>query len=228
MSPSSASTSPPAPLHEHRECNALPPTSPPAPLHEHIECSAPPCTPPSTTPSPIPHRKRLKRHESPNRPRFITFSCYQRAPLLAEPRARDLFLTELDRARTLDGFLLHAFVVMPEHVHLVVTPRSTSLAGSLSTIKRRVAQTTLKEWRRAGHPLLASALAPDGSARFWQRGGGYDRTIRDHDELLEKVIYTENNPVRRGIVAHANEWEWSSAASRHSPESARVQVDRIT
>ncbi|MBX3353480.1 MAG: hypothetical protein KF684_11165 [Phycisphaeraceae bacterium] len=140
---------------------------------------------------------------------------------------RDLFLTELDRARTLDGFLLHAFVVMPEHVHLVATPRTTPLANSLAAIKRRTAQTTLKEWRRTGHPLLASALAPDGSARFWQRGGGYDRMIRDHDELAEKVIYTENNPVRRGVVARAHEWAWSSAASRHSPESASVQVDRI-
>ena len=70
-------------------------------------------------------------------------------------------------------------------------------------------------------------LAGDGSARFWQRGGGYDRNVRNHAELIEKVVYTEANPVRRGLVVTPHEWRWGSAfvRAKHAPDD--WVVDRI-
>ncbi len=75
--------------------------------------------------------------------------------------------------------------------------------------------------------MLERTRAPDGSQRFWQRGGGYDRNIRDHRELIEKVIYTEENPVRRRMVSTPSDWRWSSAFVRANLAPEQWAVDRI-
>jgi putative transposase len=51
---------------------------------------------------------------------FITFSCYRRLPLLRSACARDIFVQELGKVRDETGFLLIGYVIMPEHVHLLV------------------------------------------------------------------------------------------------------------
>jgi putative transposase len=48
--------------------------------------------------------------------------------------------------------------------------------------------------------------------RFWQRGGGYDRNLWSKDEIVEKLEYVHNNPVRRGLCKTPADWYWSSAA----------------
>ena len=63
----------------------------------------------------------LKRYQQSRCLHFITFSCYHRELLLATPRARDIFETELERVRRWYGFYVSAYVVMPEHVHLLVS-----------------------------------------------------------------------------------------------------------
>ena len=62
--------------------------------------------------------------------------------------------------------------------------------------------------------------------RFWQDGGGYDRNIRDQDELTRFVEYVHNNPVRRGLVARPEEWYWSSARDWLTEQEGPVQIDK--
>jgi putative transposase len=168
----------------------------------------------------------MRRVEASNGPRFVTFSTYQRAPFLADTHERESFVTELMRARQEDGFLIHAFVVMPEHIHLVVTPQNVVLAKSLANMKRRTARAAFARWRDVLSEMHRG-IAPDGSTRFWQRGGGYDRNVRDQAELAEKVTYTESNPVCRGLVATPDEWRWSSAFVRTKRAPDWWAVDRI-
>jgi REP element-mobilizing transposase RayT len=65
--------------------------------------------------------KGLKRYYGRGHLHFLTFSCYRRLPLLATVRARQLFVRELTRVRAEYGFLLIGYVVMPEHVHLLIS-----------------------------------------------------------------------------------------------------------
>ncbi len=65
-------------------------------------------------------RRTLKRIEEPGHGRFLTFSCYRRLPLLGNDRVKDAFVQELGRTRRDLGFRLYAWVVMPEHVHLLL------------------------------------------------------------------------------------------------------------
>jgi putative transposase len=63
----------------------------------------------------------LKRYQQTRELHFITFSCYHRVPLLSNAEARDPFVTALERVRGWYGFYLVGYVVMPEHVHLLMS-----------------------------------------------------------------------------------------------------------
>ena len=77
----------------------------------------------------------LKRHYGEGHLHFITFSCYARLPLMKSPRARDIFVQELERARDEMDFRLVGYVIMPEHVHLLI---SEPPHGTPSTVLQKL------------------------------------------------------------------------------------------
>jgi len=83
----------------------------------------------------------LRRYYGKCELHFVTFSCYRRLPLLKTARARDTFVKELGRVRDELGFHLLGYVVMPEHVHLLMSepPRGTP-STVLQKLKLRVAR----------------------------------------------------------------------------------------
>ena len=68
----------------------------------------------------------LKRHYGRGDLHFLTFSCYRRLPLLKTMRARHLFVQALGKIRERYKFLLVGYVVMPNHVHLLISERQRS------------------------------------------------------------------------------------------------------
>jgi putative transposase len=143
---------------------------------------------------------------------MLTFSCRARLALFNLDQHKDGFALDLARARERLGFQLHAWVIMPEHVHLIVTPRlpEVTVPRILRAVKGPIAQRAARAWK-ADPPPDQRLRDRDGSIRFWQRGGGYDRNIRWHDDLREKIAYLHANPVRRGLVSSPTDWLWSSA-----------------
>ncbi len=113
-------------------------------------------------------------------------------------------------ADLLKHYLLHAFVVMPNHVHLLVTP-SVPLPRLMKSLKGITA-------RRANAML---ALTGD---RFWQEES-YDHLVRHMPEFEKIPNYIEQNPVRAGLVTEASDYQWSSAgcATGGSPADQRVR-----
>src|SRR5579864_4011455 len=93
----------------------------------------------------------LERRYGHGHHHFVTFSCYQRLPHLAESHARDVFERSLEAARVSYGFSVDAYVVMPEHVHLLVSePTETTLSVAVQALKisaaRRLSQRPF--WQR--------------------------------------------------------------------------------
>src|SRR5262245_54439249 len=150
-------------------------------------------------------RKRMKRRESGSS-RYITASCYRRMQLLGADRIRDAFAHDLEQARTKWGFKLAAWVAMPEHFHIILWPGprvdlpTPALCDVLHDFKWQFAKRVISRWRTLKAPVLRTLIDPRGKARFWQRGGGFDRNIRTDDELGREVGYIHNNPVKRGLV----------------------------
>lgn len=118
------------------------------------------------------------------------------------------------------GVELIAWVVMPEHVHLIVVPPSdgsADIAAYLSHLKRTHATRILERWKQLQTPILDRIRERNGRLKYWQPGGGFDRNVRDHEELLTIVDYIHSNPVKRGLVARKEQWRWSSVR-RHLSE----------
>ncbi len=161
----------------------------------------------------VPQRKRMVRREFPHGVRFLTFSCERRLPLLSNPEIAGLFAARLAEARATFGLLLIAWVVMPEHVHLLVVPSGgVPIDRTLEFIKKSVAQRVIARWRRLRAPVLSRvADHADGKPRFWQKGGGFDRNVRDVEEMTREIRYVHGNPVARGLCGSATDWRFSSA-----------------
>ncbi len=159
-----------------------------------------------------PYEKRMRRWEKPSASRFITFSCYDRLPLLNNPLIMDLFVSQLVEARRRHGLRLFAWVVMPEHVHLLVRAEGSAWSHVAQLLKTNVSKRVLARWRSLGEAgeRILTRVTVNGKQRFWQHGGGFDRTIRDAEEFCKTVRYIHMNPVERKLVQRPADWRWSS------------------
>jgi putative transposase len=106
--------------------------------------------------------KQLKRVYGRGHFHFITFSCYQRLPLLGGAPARFLFVDELARLRSEYGFLLLGYVVVPEHVHLLMNELQTRNPSSVVQMLKQRVSSKMSELRPGlcGHlpQFLASEI----------------------------------------------------------------------
>src|SRR5271163_3135872 len=91
----------------------------------------------------------LKRYYGQGDLHFITFSCYRRLPLLKTVRARDVFVKELGKLRDETGFHLLGYVVMPEHVHLLI---SEPKLGTPSTVLQKLKLRVARKLRKGNQP----------------------------------------------------------------------------
>jgi putative transposase len=138
--------------------------------------------------------KGLVRYQQCGCLHFITFSCYRRQALLGTAKAYGAFERELEAVRVRYDFVVAGYVLMPEHVHLLVgEPRRSSLSIVLQVLKQ---QTSRK-------------LKQRGEIHFWQRRY-YDFNVHHERKRVEKLRYMHRNPVKRGLAEKPEDWPWSS------------------
>jgi putative transposase len=149
---------------------------------------------------------RLKRFQQTGDLHFVTFSCDGRAPYLAEAAAKETFEYSLEKMRDRYGFAVIGYVVMPEHVHLLLSePAERTLARSLQAVKISVEKHLLEK-------------------PFWQRRY-YDFNIYTSGRQEEKLDYIHRNPVTRGLVEAPEDWKWSSHPYYATGVRGTIQVD---
>jgi len=156
----------------------------------------------------------LKRYYGTGSLHFITWSCYRRKPLLGNPARRDLLLNVLELMRVRHRFVVIGYVVMPEHVHLLV---SEPTIGDPSKIIQAV---KLSVSRRL-------AISGEFLGRFWQ-SRFYDFNLWSRQKEVEKLKYMHRNPVVRGLVASPEDWRWSSYRSYAYGEAGLVRINDWT
>jgi len=177
------------------------------------------------------HRKKVQHFDEPGDAHFLTFSCYRRMALLNKDRTRLWLVGSIEEARVKHAFDLWAWVFMPEHVHLLIWPRQPGYGTDkiLADIKRPVGQKAIR-WLRRNCPAFLERLTVRNRnrtyRRFWQAGPGQDRNVYDVATAYQIIEYIHNNPVRRGLVARAEDWPWSSAAEWAGKEDVILKIDR--
>jgi putative transposase len=145
---------------------------------------------------------------------FITFSCYHRLPLLKEAPSRNTFVQELSLTRTGMNFRLVGYVVMPNHVHLLISePQPEMPSAAIQKLKQRVS-----------HKIHKSKFNPEPHPSFWETRF-YDFNVYSTGKRKETLNYMHANPVIRGLVRHAQDWPWSSWSFYMKDEPGLVPID---
>ena len=153
--------------------------------------------------------KGLVRYQKCGCFHFITFSCYRRLPLLGHAAAYKTFEHELEAVRRCYGLVVAGYVLMPEHVHLVVgEPLVSSLSTALQVLKQKTSRKLKKK----------------GEAQFWQRRY-YDFNIHNPEKTAEKLRYMHRNPAKRGLVERPEQWEWSSFVHDATGKMGTVEIE---
>lgn len=155
----------------------------------------------------------LKRYYGTGSLHFITWSCYRRQALLNCAARRDLFLAVLETMRERYRFAVIGYVVMPEHVHLLVSePRIANPSIVVQAVKlgftRRVLGGTASETPR----------------HVWQ-SRFYDFNLWSQRKEIEKLKYMHRNPVVRGLVEEPDQWRWSSYRCYAYGETGMVRIN---
>ena len=181
---------------------------------------------------PLPKKTRRVFNE-PGHAHYLTFSCQHGFPLLSRDRTRQWTVDAINAARKRHEFDLYAYVIMPEHVHLLVRPRCSvyRMEEFLKAVKRPVAWNA-KQFllESANHEWLGRLTVTKGKRkvfRFWEAGGGFDRNITRVEDLRPIAGYIHENPVRRGLAAKATDWPWSSARYYAGLDGAFLETDSI-
>ncbi len=118
------------------------------------------------------------------------------------------FENALERVRRSFSLRIYGYVVMPDHVHLLISePSQATLAEAIKSLKQGVSRRLIDE---ADH--------------FWQKRY-YDFNVRDYSQFQEKLRYIHRNPVARELCTCPEEWEWSSFRHYAAGCEGRVQIE---
>jgi putative transposase len=151
----------------------------------------------------------LKRFQQSRQLHFLTFSCYHRQPKFGTATSRATFESALEQVRQKYDLCVYGYVVMPEHVHMLVNePGRGTLAQAMQSLKQSVAR-------------RLALRAPDP---FWQ-ARYYDFNVWSERKFVEKLRYIHRNPVTRGLVVRPEDWAWSSFRHYLSGEPGPVEIE---
>jgi putative transposase len=155
----------------------------------------------------------LKRLQNEGDLHFITFSCHHRLPYLNTPKSKEVIEDMLETLSTRHDFAILGYVLMPEHVHLLMTePKTGTVATTLRVLKGET-----------------SKLLRGTHKHFWQRRY-YDFNVFTEAKRIEKLKYIHRNPVARELVTKPEDWPWSSflAYATRQPCHLTIQTPQST
>jgi len=175
--------------------------------------------------------KGLRRRYGLRHLHFITCSCYRRLPLLASVRAKNLFVRILGEVRDRHGFALAGYVVLPNHIHLLI---GEPVKGTFSIVMQVLKQRVSRRLRRKPSRTMSSQQlrlpfrhAHDAWPQFWQPRF-YDFNVWSQTKFVEKLHYMHMNPVKRNLVAHPRDWPWSSFSFNAGRQKGLVRIDPVS
>jgi putative transposase len=148
--------------------------------------------------------------------------------LLRSVRARNTFVQILRETRDRYGFSLVGYVVMPEHIHLLISEPSRGTPSTVIQVLKQLLSRRLRRRNRnaVGQTRLAFARDDDSHRRFWQRRF-YDFSVWSLKKRVEKLHYMHMNPLKRKLVHHPRDWPWSSFSFYSDFKSGLIRVDPV-
>jgi REP element-mobilizing transposase RayT len=142
---------------------------------------------------------KLKHIDLKHHPYMVTAVTADRRPIFRDPKSADIVLDAIFFGKEQGWYYLLAFVIMPDHIHLIVVPEEKNISECMKAIKGFSAREINKLYQRSG--------------TIWQRSF-YDYILEGEAKALGRIRYIEYNPVRKGLAANSGDYEYSSARYR--------------
>ena len=164
---------------------------------------------------------------------YLTFVTFQRVPVFRSSTICQFFVDAIRETREKHPFKLIAYVIMPDHVHLIINPLKCYIEVIGKELKGRSAHKTIKWLKESGHITSLNKLKRripgkrNHSFSMWQeKVKSVD--LKSEKFIHQKVDYVHMNPVRAGLCGHPADWKWSSyhAYLPHEPAEVPIEMDK--
>lgn len=170
-------------------------------------------------------------------PHFVTFAVVNWIDALSRPTAKDILVESLKFSIENKGLLLHAWVLMNNHVHLIISTKDNMKPEDIMRdIKKFTATQIIKEIdkpeesRRNWMMWLFKEAGRKNSNntyyQFWQQDN-HPIALPSQDIALQKLAYIHQNPVRAGIVYEPEHYIYSSAIDYRTEKSGLLPIERL-
>jgi putative transposase len=158
---------------------------------------------------------RLRHRTAPGCTYFVTTDTWENREIFRVVEVAELVTQRILECRDSSAYLLHEFVVMPNHLHLLLTPgRTTTLEKAMQLIKGGASHAI---HQRRGHKM-----------QVWQPGF-HESTVRDSRDYETKCAYIRMNPVKAGLAERPQDWPYGSASGQFRmdeiPQGLKPQVE---
>ena len=162
-------------------------------------------------------------------PHFVTFTIVRWYPVFVSGPYLRIILDSLEFMRKNRGLLVHAYVIMPTHVHAIVCAIGDDLSEIVRDFKRFTARGIEEQSKRDGNKLLSwlfvnSDRDSRAKSKVWQ-DEFHPEVVFTRDFFVQKADYIHANPIRKGLIADATQYYYSSAAAFDRAETEPFEVD---
>ena len=146
---------------------------------------------------------RLRHIHLNDHPYITTTVTCDRKPILRNSKAADIVLEAILFGRRQKWYYLLSFVIMPDHMHLIIIPKERNISECMKSIKGFSSRKINEGFSRRGS--------------IWQRGF-YDYILDSEEKVTSRIRYIEENPVRKGMVRYAEDYKYSSIRYREETD----------
>jgi putative transposase len=176
-----------------------------------------------------------KKRPHPTKPgvlHFVTTVTLRRIPLFKSQTLCRCFCDALTEVRGQREFRLVAFVLLPDHVHILVNPKDGNISTLIGQIKAKAAERVVAALQAGGHTrMLAQLAAERQDAHRSQHHAVWQESFRQLEVwsewmIRQKINYIHANPVKHRVVARTVDYLWSSYHSFYRLGGAVIEVDR--
>ncbi len=168
---------------------------------------------------------------------FVTFSVINWIDALSRPQYKDIVINSLKYCIDNKSLSLHAWVIMNNHVHLIISSRENKLENIMRDLKRHTSKELLKaiddniqESRKSWMMWLFKSAGEENSNnkdyQFWQQDN-HPILLGDEVMMQQKLRYIHENPVRAGIVYEPQHYVYSSAINYYENKDGLLPLELL-
>lgn len=169
---------------------------------------------------------RLFKSKGRNTFHYVTTVTYNRVKIFDDETACQIFINGLVELRRIHPIKLIGYVIMPDHVHLILNPLECDISLIMRKLKGKSAKLILDYLRDQNQPLDSLELNIQDRTAVWLKDFS-SIDLSSHKFIRQKLGYIHMNPVRAGFCDHPAKWKWSSyrAYLPHKPDEVPIEMD---